>query len=391
MIRLLFKVLIAFMLFLPVVSASREEIIFQGAPELIEPAEASTPRDFIDDRMIYTSRGRRHLFPDTYKVLFAGDVMFVWGVEDAIQRYGIQIPFEDWEPLFSSVHLRVINLESSIPLPQRLPAADKAFVFASSSENAITVLKKLQIDIVSLGNNHAMDYQVDGLRDTISILRANGISIVGAGENSDESYAPARRVMKENRIAIFGASDVTEYNYPFSDKKKPGVAFLSESVLKQIVKKEARDTNAILMAHWGLEYSSVPMVSQRRLAKSLLDNGYAAILGHHSHIPQGIEIYKGKPIIYSMGNFIFGSMNSYLNHNILVILHFKNNKIMVIEIIPAFGKFQSFDHIFFPLAPAEAEEFLNEYAILCKKLGTDLVVQGGRGYVFLDKTILNKE
>jgi poly-gamma-glutamate synthesis protein (capsule biosynthesis protein) len=135
-----------------------------------------------------------------------------------------------------------------------------------------------------------------------------------------------------------------------------------------------------------VEYSPYPTEEQRKAAKYLVGAGYKVILGHHPHVPQGIEVFPNGIVIYSLGNFLFGSKNQYLKHNITAVLHFEKEKLLAVEVIPVFGKHQSADglHYFYPLGPIEAENFLKEYAILCKQLGTNLIISGGRGYVFLE-------
>lgn len=359
--------------------------------EEVEELENTLIKDKFSESSYKTPRGRRLSFPNTYKILFAGDVMMVWGVKDSIQSYGPEIVLQDWEDTFKSVDRRLVNFESTIYNPSNKPMLGKAFVFASGEKETQFFAELLRIDGFLLGNNHAMDYGWEGLDTTINFFKKIGVPAIGVGRNEEESYIPIRWNENNTQVVIFSVNDIRERNYSFAVGKKPGVASLNETILKRLVKKEPPNSNLILSVHWGLEYSWEPTISQRKLAKRLIESGFNAIVGHHPHIPQGIEIIGNKPVIYSLGNFVFGSKNYYLNHNILVILHFLNNQLVTVEIIPAFGKFKNFDHIFFPLAPKEAEEFLEEYSILCKKLGTNLHIQGGRGYIFLDKKSFSKE
>ncbi|HNC00055.1 MAG TPA: CapA family protein, partial [Leptospiraceae bacterium] len=134
-----------------------------------------------------------------------------------------------------------------------------------------------------------------------------------------------------------------------------------------------------------VEYSPEPTKEQIKQGHELINSGFTAIIGHHPHIPQGIEKYKNGIIIYSLGNFLFGSRNQYLNHNIAVMLHFENNELIFCEVIPIFGKFQDAEHIVRPLPYSEAEDFLHEYSILCQNLNTKLEIKNGRGYIYIKK------
>jgi hypothetical protein len=363
-------------------------------PPLLQPTEESEPpipREIIQDSWKQSSTGKRLVFDGTVKILFAGDVMFNWGVRQSINQYGYNLPFEDWKDIFEKSDYSFINLETTFLKEKREAFEGKAYVFAGEKNDA-TILKNIKVDGVFLGNNHAMDYQEEGLLDTMSILDDAKIFHLGAGRNLEEAYNPLILEGKNLVFPVFNASDVAEKNFPFAKNNQSGVAFFQESLFKKKV-SEYKDSNIfpILSLHWGHEYALEPSIAQRKSAKRMLDAGFSAVVGHHPHIPQGIEIYKNKPIIYSLGNFIFGSKNRYLNHNIVVILHYNSKGLAVVEVIPSFGKFQNTDHIFLPLAPEEGDEFLKEYKILCEKLGTDLHIQAGRGYVFLDKTMISKE
>lgn len=363
-----------------------------NAIEVIEKLEYSLSQPNLEKYSIVTKTGKRYRWKDTTKVLLAGDTMFNWMVREKIQNKGIYVPFEEWFPIFDSVDLRFLNLETPILSKEVVGAKEKSFVFFAEKED-ILLLKKLKINGVFLGNNHTMDFEVEGLKNTIELLDQNSIQSFGAGSDEAKAYEPRSFSYKDTNIQFYSVSELGHKEH-FAKGSNPGIAYFYESKLKSLLKKnksKSIEQNTLLSIHWGWEYNPEPTLGQRKSAKKMIDSGFDLLVGHHPHVPQGIEIYKGKPIIYSLGNFIFGSKNSYLNHNIVVILHYKANKLAVIELIPVYGKFQQNDYDYHPLDPNPSDDFLLEYAVLCKKLGTDLVVKGGRGYVFLDKTMMRSE
>lgn len=362
------------------------------AQENVEIPEKPLSLPEIRDEWVRTKRGSRYVFADTHKLLFAGDTMFNWGVRDAIRDRGQYRPFQEWVPVFRKADLRFLNLETPLLKKEKPGAIDKPFVFYGLEEDA-QILKNLSISAVFLGNNHSMDFGAEGLRETLDILKDNGIAYLGADVTANLAYSPRSISHRGINYLLFSASEVGE-RHLYAKGDQPGTAYFHERHFVMSVQKYSRKKEPvipILSLHWGWEYNPQPTPGQRKSAYKMIDAGYTAIVGHHPHIPQGIEIYKGKPIIYSLGNFVFGSQNSYLNHNIVVILHYRGGSVQVVEVVPAFGKFQEDSHNFYPLDPVPAEKFLEEYAVLCSRLGTQLEIRGGRGYVFLDRAMTKTE
>jgi len=363
-----------------------------GEGESKELSEKELLQPDLKKYSIQTSTGRRYRFSGTTKVIIAGDTMFNWMVREKIQAKGYSKPFEEWFPIFAEADLRFLNLETPILSSEIEGTKEKSFVFYAEEEDT-KLLKLLKVDGVFLGNNHAMDFEREGLQNTIRVLENKSIQAFGAGLDEKSAYTPRIFNSGQTNLLIFSISEVGQREH-FAKGNKAGVAYFFESKMESLVKHakpKGSEQIALLSLHWGWEYNPEPTIGQKKSAHKMIDAGFDIIIGHHPHVPQGIEIYKDKPILYSLGNFIFGSKNNYLNHNIVVMLHFKANKLVVMELIPAFGKFQEQDYDYHPLDPRPADIFLKEYAVLCKKLGTDLIIRAGRGYVFLDKTMMRSE
>jgi len=358
--------------------------------EPLDPPEPAVNAPIHDYYRFKTETGQGYRIPDSTKLWFGGDVMFNWGVRDSIRSSDPVFAFRSFTSLLSSMNYRVLNLET--PILRKTPGADKlkSYVFYGTRED-LSILKELQIDGVTLGNNHTMDFGEPGLQDTLSLLEEYKIPSSGAGLNETEAMVPLLYKSVDREFRIFSFSDTGETRL-FANGKTPGAAYFRVGVAERLIRKSKPNQTNILAVHWGVEYSPEPTDIQRKAAKYLIGAGYQAIIGHHPHIPQGIEVFPKGVVVYSLGNFFFGSKNQYLKHNISVVLHFQKGILTVVEVIPIFGRHQTMsgDHFFSPLGPKEAEEFLKEYAFLCKNLGTELVISGGRGYVFLDKELKAK-
>gem|GEM_PF-600792 len=319
--------------------------------------------------------------PRTLKILVAGDVMFNWGLRETRQKRGDFAPVEGLIPLFLEADLRMVNLETPIANSQEEMDESKSYVFNAKPED-ISLLKKINIDLVFLGNNHSMDYGKKGLEDTIENLKKENILFAGMGKNIKEAFKPNELTIRNKSLNLISVSNIGEARL-FATDTKPGVAPLQLNRLKKIIEeKENKDKIQMLSVHWGVEYSPEPTKEQIKQAHELINFGFKVVIGHHPHIPQGVEKYKNGVIIYSLGNFLFGSRNQYLNHNIAVMLHFENKELLFCEIIPIFGKFQDSEHLVRPLPYQEAEDFLHEYSILSQNLNTKIDVKNGRGYIY---------
>lgn len=339
--------------------------------------------------------------PEVVKILLGGDVMFNWGIRDTIKSKGELAPVKGLKSVFETVDLRVLNLETPV-VSEKSWDHGKAYVF-QAKESDLETMSFLGVDLVSLGNNHAMDHGPEGLEETLKFLGNRKIASIGAGKNLEFAFRPWIWEGKDTYLKIYSATNVAEGRSHYAGQT-PGVMPLDpELIIKKIQiekfqlnssrtsKRDKRSKTVstgkqfrILSIHWGVEYSPFPTIEQRKIAKTLADGGLDILVGHHPHIPQGIEKIGNTIVFYSLGNLIFGSRNAYLNHNLIVILHIKKSKLINIELVPIFGKFQNEDHLVRPLEGKEAENFLKEIAVLSQDLGTKVRIDGDRAWVELD-------
>ncbi|WP_135554181.1 CapA family protein [Paenibacillus cymbidii] len=238
------------------------------------------------------------------KMAFVGDVIMASTVETLLQKNGYDYPYKDVLPLLQSPDLTIANLET--PITKRGTAQSKEYVYKSPPE-ALPAFVDAGFDIVNLANNHSIDMGTEGLLDTFDALDKAGIKRIGAGRDAKEAFSPV--IVEKNgiRIAFLGFSRVVPEQSWKAGINHPGVAD-TYSYVPAVAAIEAARKDAdlvVVSAHWGVERNSKPEPYQTDLAHRFIDAGADLVIGHHPHVLQGFESYKGKWIAYSLGNFIF--------------------------------------------------------------------------------------
>jgi len=237
---------------------------------------------------------------------FAGDVHFESPIRERLASSPASV-LGPVSPLLADADIAMVNLETAVT--ERGTPAVKAFVFRAPA-TAFSALRAGGVDVVSVANNHGMDYGAEGLRDTLAAGRRAGMPIVGAGADDERAYAPHRVTVKGQRIAILGATQVLDDNLVSAwtaGPGKPGLASAKDEPRLLRAVREARRTSDTLVVflHWGLELSSCPMSSQTSLARKLAKAGADVVVGSHAHVPVGGGMLGGTLVSYGLGNFVF--------------------------------------------------------------------------------------
>jgi poly-gamma-glutamate capsule biosynthesis protein CapA/YwtB (metallophosphatase superfamily) len=244
-----------------------------------------------------------------------GDVMLGRKVAEALDRYmRPEEPWGDVMPLLDAADLRIINLECAVTDNERpWTRTPKVFHFRAQP-SVIETLRTARIDACSLANNHTLDFEEQGLLDTLEHLDAAGIRHAGAGRNREEAADPAILAVPADRTRRVALLAFTDNEPPFAaDTDRPGTNYLPVSskpdVLRRvegavsIVRELGADT-VIFSNHWGPNMVQRPRELFRRFARAVIDRGVDVYYGHSAHVFQGVEIYRGKPILYDTGDFI---------------------------------------------------------------------------------------
>jgi poly-gamma-glutamate synthesis protein (capsule biosynthesis protein) len=167
-------------------------------------------------------------------------------------------------------------------------------------------LTQAGIDGVTLGNNHIMDAGVPGLEETLGHLDNANISHAGAGINLEAAREPMLFEVGGLKMGVLSYQGVPYYEWAWATQTAPGTAPLQEDVMTEDIKRLRPEVDLLaVLPHWGKEYMATPEPNQVKLAHAAIDAGADLLIGGHAHWPKGIEIYKGKPIYYGVGNFLF--------------------------------------------------------------------------------------
>ncbi len=251
-----------------------------------------------------------------------GDLMLARTVGQRVQAEGPAVVFSGVQPIFDSVDLVVGNLECAITAggqPQ-----PKGYTFAAPLE-AAQALELAGFDLLTLANNHAMDYGAEGLLDTQNILNQNGIAYTGTGPNEMEARSPV--ILEKNglRMAFLGYVDVPVEVRGFDTRawiattNQPGLAWADpENIAADVAAARLQSDVVIVMLHSGYEGVIEPNAIQRQAAHAAIDAGAALVIGAHPHVLQPVEFYNGGLIAYSLGNFVFDDFG--LEQNLTAIL-----------------------------------------------------------------------
>ncbi|NMO23484.1 CapA family protein, partial [Pyxidicoccus fallax] len=222
--------------------------------------------------------------------------------------------FKEVKALGDAADLFVVNLEC--PFTEGGEKLPKNFNFRARPE-LVGSLVAGGVDVVSLANNHLMDYGAQGLVDTLVTLEAARIPYFGAGRNLAEARRPAILTVGGVRVALLGYFFLGERNIEppqvYATETTPGVAghFSDVEVMERMLREDViaakQQADVVLpFFHWGREGTYTPEPYQVRLAHAAIDAGASGVLGSHPHVLQSMELYQGAPVVYSLGNFVFG-------------------------------------------------------------------------------------
>lgn len=248
---------------------------------------------------------------ENLSIAVTGDVMFARNMPNVLSMESS--PFEGVSDVTSNVDLLLINFENAATSSGD---ALKGDVPLKCDPSYVPLAKANNVTVAALANNHAIDYGISGMRDTIENLKDADITPMGAGDSEDEAHQAVVKNINNRKVTILNYMDsnnFAEYSYevmPYANSSNPGYsAYDSEDAQKQI--RENNDSDLIIAyMHFGNEYSNSPNEDQVKIAHELIDYGVDIVIGSHPHVTQGIEVYNGKPIFYSLGNFIFDQSNT---------------------------------------------------------------------------------
>jgi poly-gamma-glutamate capsule biosynthesis protein CapA/YwtB (metallophosphatase superfamily) len=243
-------------------------------------------------------------------LLFVGDVMLGRLANAALKDRPPEYAWGDTLSLFKGAGVRICNLEcvmSDSGTPWSV--TPKVFHFRSDAKN-VEILKSAQIDAVSLANNHTLDFEYEGLFNTMHNLDVAGIHYSGAGTTLSDASEPAIWDIKGIRFGLIAFTD-NEPGWEAAEDQ-PGIFYVpitlrdkrAEKLLEMVSRTKEVVDLLIISTHWGPNWGYTPPAEHIPFAHALIDAGADVIFGHSGHVVRGIEEYKHKPIMYCTGDFI---------------------------------------------------------------------------------------
>ncbi|MEE1250833.1 MAG: CapA family protein [Lachnospiraceae bacterium] len=240
-------------------------------------------------------------------LVFTGDILIGNAVSANYDAGGTDgVLSKDMQDILKNADIVMVNEE--FPFSERgVQMEDKQFTFRMNPRY-VSLFKDMGVDIVSLANNHVLDYGAEALSDTFMTLDEAGILYAGAGESEERAKEPQIIEVNGKKYGFLAASRVLPVASWNVENTAPGVfsTYDATALVEEIKKVRAECDYLTVFVHWGLERKEYPESYQKTLAMQYIDAGADAVIGSHSHCLQGVEYINGKPVFYSLGNFLFG-------------------------------------------------------------------------------------
>jgi len=326
--------------------------------------------------------------PPSYKLSIAavGDIMLDGSAREIMQREGYDHAFAATREWLTKADIAIGNLEG--PLTARGQSiTEKQYLFRSPPDKVATALADAGFDVVSLANNHTLDYGAEGLDDTILALKEKKIGYSGAGDNIGEARKAA--YIERNGLKVaFLAYSLTFPEEFWATSQRAGTAFGNSEHIEEDVRAARKLADIVVVSfHWGRESTTELRPYQVALGHTAINAGASLVIGHHPHILQAVEKYKDGVILYSMGNFAFGSYSRKAQVSALAQIEFDNRKLVSVRLRPinVFNVNVLFQPQ--PLTGKAADSVVSILQDMAKERGTVLVNENGVATLTMGATV----
>ena len=267
-------------------------------------------------------------------ILCMGDLCPHGKIQEACLSDAFYYIINEFKQEFHTSDFSLANLECPLTLSE--DKIDKDGPCLKADPQTIKLIKACKINIINLSNNHIMDYGREGLSSTLKLLNENEIHPIGAGANLQNASKPIFLEKEGIRIAFLAFCE-TEFN--IATPTAPGCAPMNPvKIIERLEEAKESSDFVILSLHCGSEHYPLPSPRIKSMCRSFVDHGASTIICHHTHIFEGYEVYKGSPIFYGLGNFLFDRKSRKDNPNwyrgFLVRLDLNQNKNVQFKLIP---------------------------------------------------------
>lgn len=285
-------------------------------------------------------------------IAVAGDIMLGRGVNNKMLAYGDYLyPYRKIHDELHAADLRVANLECTITDLVPVPTDPSTFTFISA-KRAVDGLVYAGMSLVTVANNHADGPGIPAFLDMLGTLRQHNIEVIGGGANLAEARSFATLSARNLNVALLGYDSILPQG-PYASAGTGGIAPIDLETLPADIAAAREHADLVIpYFHWGIEYTKDPTIEQQQAAHAAIDAGADMVLGVHPHWIQGIENYKGRLIIYSLGNFIFDQdWSRPTMEGMLLHLYWRGATLAGIRFVPVLDEDRCQPR---PMSPAEA-------------------------------------
>jgi poly-gamma-glutamate synthesis protein (capsule biosynthesis protein) len=236
------------------------------------------------------------------ELVAVGDIMLSRTVGERTEVFGASYPWQAVAEVLRGADVAIGNLES--PLSATGDPLEKRFLFRARPDHA-EALAWAGLDVVSLANNHQLDYGEQGFVQTLEALREAGVAHVGAGLSYVEAHTPLIWEVKGRRIA-FLAYAASRWEGSSELPTRDLVSFADLATIREEVRRAGEGADLVVVVmHLGTEYQRYPDEEQLAVSRAAIEAGACLVIGHHPHVVQAVEPYRGGFVAYSLGDFIF--------------------------------------------------------------------------------------
>jgi poly-gamma-glutamate capsule biosynthesis protein CapA/YwtB (metallophosphatase superfamily) len=268
---------------------------------------------------------------DTLSIAIAGDWAPIRAL-DPVVRETPEAVYGDMLTVFRGADLRIVNCECALADAER-PVWKSGAVFKGLPAH-VAGLTTVPFEVACLANNHVFDYGLPGFRETLDVLHRNGIRTVGAGLTLKEALSPLAVTVKGTRITILNFGEGEDLT---ASRGGPGgCGWEIDKLVARIRNAKKRGDFVVVVAHAGLEYIPFPPPYIVEAYRALSEAGADCVIGHHPHVPQGLELRNGRLIAYSLGNFVFWQPGDlyYRRTGFFLVLHVRGRRLSSFELHP---------------------------------------------------------
>jgi poly-gamma-glutamate capsule biosynthesis protein CapA/YwtB (metallophosphatase superfamily) len=314
----------------------------------------------------------------TITIAAVGDMQFDRGVRALVDRRGGAAPLAAIASQLRTADITVGNLEACLSDRGR-PDAHKDVVLHGDPVG-IDSLTSAGFDLVSLANNHIMDFGSAALRDTLGRLDRAGIAHSGAGADEQAAWKRVTVRRKGATVAFLSVTDIVHAGYPATENRA-GVAALpgNEDALRVLISEAEGSADYVIVAlHYGTEYADKPSAAQVAQAHRAIDAGADVVLAHHPHVIQAVEAYKNGVIAYSLGDFVFDHASRKTGETFVLQASLTPGGVRDVRILPVYI---SAEGVPASLEGSGAQAILKRVAAMSAARGTSIEVSGATGRV----------